>query len=484
MVFSSLFFVFVFLPLNLILYFVTKSQKTKNYIMLIFSLIFYAWGEPIAVFLMIGMALADYLIARGIYAVGPKTKIAKTGLILACLIDLGLLGLFKYATFFLGQFKNLFGFPENIANIVLPIGISFYTFQLLSYVVDVYRGEVEAQKSFPTLLTYVSLFHQCIAGPIVRYSDVSRELTNRKVTVTDLSYGITRFTVGLAKKAVLANTCGSIADSLLVADSIAPDEALKLIMTRPTLALWVGCIAFMFQIYLDFSAYSDMAIGMGRMIGFHYLENFNYPYVANSVTDFWRRWHMSLSSFFRDYVYIPLGGNRCSTGRQIVNLLIVWGLTGFWHGASWNYMLWGLYYFVFLVIEKFVLKRALEKIPVLSNVVTLIIVYFGWILFKFTDFKVLGAALKGVFGNSPAGFTNFETSTSVKTNILFLIICAVACTPIIPAISKYVNKKYDSSPKARAVFAIGTVATPIICLLLATIFLVGDSYNPFLYWKF
>ncbi len=484
MVFSSLFFVFVFLPLNLILYFVTKSQKAKNYIMLIFSLIFYAWGEPVAVFLMIGMALADYLIARGIYAVGARTKIAKTGLILACLIDLGLLGLFKYATFFVGQFKNIFGVPDTIANIVLPIGISFYTFQLLSYVVDVYRGEVEAQKSFPTLLMYVSLFHQCIAGPIVRYSDVNKELTSRKVTVTDLSYGITRFTVGLAKKAVLANTCGAIADSMLVADKIAPDEALKLIMTRPTLALWVGCLAFMFQIYLDFSAYSDMAIGMGRMIGFHYLENFNYPYTAKSVTDFWRRWHMSLSSFFRDYVYIPLGGNRCSTGRQIFNLLVVWALTGFWHGASWNYMLWGVYFFVFLVIEKFVLKNALEKIPFISNIVTLVIIYFGWVLFKFTDFKVLGAAFKGIFGNTPAGFTNFETSTSVKANIIFLIICAVACSPIIPAISKYVNKQYERSPKARAVFAIGTIATPVVCLLLATIFLVGDSYNPFLYWKF
>ena len=484
MVFSSLFFVFVFLPLNLISYFLIRSQKAKNYIMLIFSLIFYAWGEPIAVFLMVGMALADYLIARGIYAVGARTKIAKTGLILACLIDLGLLGLFKYATFFVGQFQNVFGVPENIVNIVLPIGISFYTFQLLSYVVDVYRGEVEAQKSFPTLLMYVSLFHQCIAGPIVRYSDVNKELTSRKVTITDLSYGITRFTVGLAKKAVLANTCGSIADTLLVADSVAPAEALTIIASRPTLSLWVGCLAYMFQIYLDFSAYSDMAIGMGRMIGFHYLENFNYPYIANSVTDFWRRWHMSLSSFFRDYVYIPLGGNRCSTGRQIFNLLVVWALTGFWHGASWNYMLWGLYYFVFLVLEKFVLKRALEKIPVISNAVTLVIVYFGWVLFKFTDFKVLGAALRGIFGNTTAGFTNFETSTSVGTNVLFLIICAIACTPIVPFLSKLVNKKYEGSSKARAVFAIATIATPVICLLLATIFLVGDSYNPFLYWKF
>jgi len=487
MVFSSLFFVFVFLPLNLILYFVTKSQKAKNYIMLIFSLIFYAWGEPIAVFLMIGMALADYLIARGISAVGARTKIAKTGLILACLIDLGLLGLFKYATFFVSQFKDIFGVPDTVAKIVLPIGISFYTFQLLSYVVDVYRGEVEAQKSFPTLLMYVSLFHQCIAGPIVRYSDVNKELTSRKVTVTDLSYGITRFTVGLAKKAVLANSCGAIADSMLVTDKVLTDnpaEALSLIMTRPTLALWVGCLAFMFQIYLDFSAYSDMAIGMGRMIGFHYLENFNYPYTAKSVTDFWRRWHMSLSSFFRDYVYIPLGGNRCSTGRQIFNLFVVWALTGFWHGASWNFMLWGIYFFVFLVIEKFVLKNALEKIPVICNIATLFIVYFGWVLFKFTDFKVLGAAFKGLFGNTEAGFTNFETSTSVKANILFLIICAIACSPIVPAISKYVNKQYERSPKARAVFAIGTIATPVVCLLLATIFLVGDSYNPFMYWKF
>ena len=474
MVFSSLFFVFVFLPLNLIFYFLAKSQKVKNYIMLVFSLIFYAWGEPIAVFLMIGMALADYLIARGIYAVGPKTKIAKTGLILACLVDLGLLGLFKYATFFVSQFQNIFGVPDNIAKIVLPIGISFYTFQLLSYVVDVYRGEVEAQKSFPTLLMYVSLFHQCIAGPIVRYSDVNKELTSRKVTITDLSYGITRFTVGLAKKAVLANTCGSIADSFLVADSVAADEALKTILTRPTLALWIGCLAVMFQIYLDFSAYSDMAIGMGRMIGFHYLENFNYPYVANSVTDFWRRWHMSLSSFFRDYVYIPLGGNRCSTGRQIFNLLVVWALTGFWHGASWNYMLWGIYYFLLLVLEKLLLGKLLKKLPaVVGQVYTLLAVILGWVLFNCTDPLLLGPYLRELFAFR--GSFDYVLAT-LRQNIPEFVFGLALCTPLPLKLFRLAPDK----PWAELLRCLWL----LVVLVLSVLTLTGSSFNAFIYFRF
>ena len=291
MVFSSLFFLYVFLPLNLLLYHLMPSMRAKNAVMLIFSLIFYAWGEPVYVLLLIGMAFADWALARWIGKQTPRSRRAKWGVAATCIVDLGILGVFKYGTFFMENTHNLLGFPDEVLQIALPIGISFYTFQLRSYVVDVYRGEVAAQKSFPALLLYVSLFHQCIAGPIVRYKDINAELLERHATRSDISYGVTRFTVGLAKKAVLANACGALADQLLVADTVPAADALGIIAQRPVLALWVGVLAFMLQIYLDFSAYSDMAIGMGRMIGFHYRENFNYPYISVSITDFWRRWH-------------------------------------------------------------------------------------------------------------------------------------------------------------------------------------------------
>ena len=289
MVFSSLFFLYVFLPLNLIVYHLMPSMRAKNIVMTVFSLIFYAWGEPVYVFLLLAMAFADWVLSNYIGRQAPRSAAAKRGVVLTCIVNLGLLGIFKYGTFFMENTHNLLGFPDQVLQIALPIGISFYTFQLLSYVVDVYRGEVEAQRSFPTLLLYVSLFHQCIAGPIVRYKDINAELLHRRATRADISYGVTRFTVGLAKKAVLANACGALADQLLVADKTPAADALQTIAGQPVLALWVGALAFMLQIYLDFSAYSDMAIGMGRMIGFHYRENFNYPYMSLSITDLWRR---------------------------------------------------------------------------------------------------------------------------------------------------------------------------------------------------
>lgn len=484
MVFSSLFFLYVFLPLNLIFYHLMPTMRAKNIVMMVFSLIFYAWGEPVYVFLLVGMAFADWLLAKYIGAQAPKSRAAKWGVAATCVVDLGLLGIFKYGTFFMENTHNLLGFPDEVLQIALPIGISFYTFQLLSYVVDVYRGEVEAQKSFPTLLLYVSLFHQCIAGPIVRYQHVNEELLNRHASREDISYGVKRFSVGLAKKAVLANACGALADQLLVADKTPAAEALQTIAAQPTLALWMGALAFMLQIYLDFSAYSDMAIGMGRMIGFHYRENFNYPYLSLSITDFWRRWHISLSSFFRDYVYIPLGGNRCSRGRVVFNLLVVWVLTGFWHGASWNFMCWGLYYFVFLMLERTFLRKWLKKLPrFVGHAYALIVVYFGWVLFKFTDFTVLGAALRGMFG-AAAQFTTFEVSTLVRSNVPILLLSALACTPIVPWLGGALDRAGERSALARGVYRAVVVLAPPVLLLLATMALVGDSYNPFLYWKF
>ena len=351
--------------------------------------------------------------------------------------------------------------------------------------IDVYRGEVEAQRSFPTLLLYVSLFHQCIAGPIVRYKDINEELLHRRATRADISYGVTRFTVGLAKKAVLANACGALADQLLVADNVAANQALGVISGQPVLALWVGVLAFMLQIYLDFSAYSDMAIGMGRMIGFHYRENFNYPYISVSITDFWRRWHISLSSFFRDYVYIPLGGNRCSAPRVVFNLFVVWFLTGFWHGASWNFMFWGLYFFVFLLLERAFLRGAFAHLPsVFGHIYALVVVYFGWVLFKFTDFSVLSTALSGMFGGTDVPFSNFEVMTLIQTNLPILILSAVACTPVVPRVGAWLYRRSEHSAAAWSFYRLVVIAAPVVLLLLATMSLVGDSYNPFLYWKF
>ena len=485
MVFSSLFFLFVFLPLNLIVYHLMPSIRSKNIVMTIFSLIFYAWGEPVYVLLLLSMSFSDWALSNYIGRQEHRSKQAKLGVVLTCIVNLGLLGVFKYGTFFMENTHNLFGFPDHVLQIALPIGISFYTFQLLSYVVDVYRGEVAPQKSFPTLLLYVSLFHQCIAGPIVRYKDINAELLDRKATRADISYGITRFTVGLAKKAVLANSCGALADKLLVADHTATAEALKIVGDRPVIALWIGALAFMLQIYLDFSAYSDMAIGMGRMIGFHYRENFNYPYMSISITDFWRRWHISLSSFFRDYVYIPLGGNRCSKGRVVFNLFAVWFLTGFWHGASWNFMCWGLYYFVFLMLERAFLRKFLEKLPaVFGHIYALVVVYFGWVLFKFTDFTVLGAVLRGMFGLTDVPFSTFEMASLIQSSIPFLVISMIACTPIIPYLSKKLYARSATHSGAWIFYRAVVILAPVVLLLLATMSLVGDSYNPFLYWQF
>lgn len=490
MVFSELWFLYTFLALNFFFYFfAAKNIQAKNTVMLISSLIFYAWGEPIYVLLLVGMTLADWLLSQviGRYRRTPKAKIA---LVITCVVNLGLLGIFKYGSFLLGNTNALFGFPAVVPQIALPIGISFYTFQLLSYVVDVYRGEVPPQKSFRTLLLYVSLFHQCIAGPIVRYKDVAEELFTRRTSWKDMSDGISRFTVGLAKKAVLANTCGLLADKLLIADSTgltgeALAQANATLAARPALALWFGVLAYMLHIYLDFSAYSDMAIGMGRMIGFHYKENFDYPYLSVSVTEFWRRWHMSLGSFFRDYVYIPLGGNRCSKARMIFNMFVVWFLTGLWHGASWNFVLWGLYFFVFLLLEKLFIGKKLSAAPrVLQHLYLLAVVFFGWILFRFRDLGQAGVVLLGMLGLNGNGFTDFETNTLLLGNFVFFIIAIVGATPLIKKLSQLLSRSADHSAAVGLLNTVLRAALPVLLLVLSTAMLVGDSYNPFLYFQF
>ncbi len=476
MVFSSLFFVYFFLALNLFIYSRVHKITKKNIIMLVFSLIFYSWGGPKYLLLLVGMTFISWISALGITRYQDKKKLILIG---ACILLLGLLCIFKYTDFILSGVQMITGFPKNLPGIVLPIGISFYTFQLLSYVIDVYRGDVKPQEKFWLLLLYASLFHQCIAGPIVRYQHVQDEIEKRKVLPKEIARGIKRFTIGLAKKAILANGCAVIADTFLITSDA---EALAQV---PALGLWLGAFAFTFQIFLDFSAYSDMAIGMGLMIGFHYKENFNYPYIANSITDFWRRWHISLSSFFRDYVYIPLGGNRKGPARQIINLLIVWFLTGMWHGASWNYILWGLYFCVFLILEKNVLLKKFQRLPAfISHIYTLVIIYFGWVIFKFEDFKSLGTAFLGMFGLNGNGFSNMTVGLTFRNNIFFLIFVVIASTPLLKNIHKAVVNWYRKRNATPYLVYAYEIIAPIVLLILSTMALVGNSYNPFLYFQF
>lgn len=482
MVFSSLVFLCVFFPLQMLVYTLARSIETKNTVLILFSLVFYAWGEPFYIVILLFMAFADWLLSQliGKYRGAWKSKLF---LVLGCALDLGLLSFFKYGVFVTENTQRWFGFPEIIPQIALPIGISFYTFQLLSYLVDVYRGEVPAQPKFRRLLLYVCLFHQCIAGPIVRYKDVSEQILSRHVDSEDLRNGINRFASGLAKKVLLANVCGKLA-SLTILDGLPAHQALNLpkLQAAPALSLWLGCFAYLLQIYLDFSAYSDMAIGMGLMVGFRYKENFDYPYLSRSVTEFWRRWHMSLSSFFRDYVYIPLGGNRKGKPRQALNLFLVWLLTGMWHGADWNFILWGLYYFVFLALEKFLIP-GLQRLPAFfGHLYTLLVVFFGWILFYFRDFTQAWVVVKGLFGLNGNPFTSFEASNQVLNYCFFLLAAVLACTPLMRMLY---HRFCSSSHPVPVVFS--TVlewVLPVAALVLSAGFLVGDSYNPFLYLQF
>ena len=479
MVFSSLFFVFCFLVLNIVAQAMCGSIKGKNIVMLLFSLLFYAWGGPKYLLLLCSMTAICWFGALLIHCSVTSGQ-RKFFLIATTTLMLGLLGYFKYATFFLENLNILTGFPSVIPEIVLPIGISFYTFQLLSYAVDVYRGEVRAQRRYWVLLLYASLFHQCIAGPIVRYQDVEYDILHRRTSLFDISRGITRFSTGLAKKALLANSCALLADSLL------PLDADKLASVSG-FAVLLGGLCYMLQIYLDFSAYSDMAIGMGLMVGFHYLENFDYPYTANSITDFWRRWHISLSTFFRDYVYIPLGGNRCSMGRQILNLCAVWFLTGLWHGASWNYVLWGLHFLVFLLIEKFVLHLGKETSgfgAICRHIYAMVVVYFGWFLFRFEDLGMLGTALRHLFGGSPAGFFDTTATMSFKNNCFFLILAVIACLPIAPYLGRKLTTIGRNVPAAGKVNSVISIVIPPLLVFVSLLALVGNSYNPFLYFQF
>lgn len=466
MVFSSLEFIFVFLASVLAVYYLVPP-KARNIVLLLFSLVFYGWGEPVYVFLMIATITVDYICG---YIIGrdldSKPKRAKVTLIVSIVINLALLGVFKYYDFFAGTLNSLLGrgvFPT--LGLTLPIGISFYTFQALSYVIDVYRRDARVQKNIAAFGTYVTLFPQLIAGPIVRYADVDDQLRERTHSLTLFASGCRTFICGLAKKILLANAAGAMWNSLSAAAE--PDA----------LGAWLAIVFYTFQIYFDFSGYSDMAIGLGKMFGFSFRENFYYPYVSESITEFWRRWHISLSTWFREYVYIPLGGNRRGVGRTYFNLFCVWLLTGLWHGASWNFVLWGLYYFALLVIEKTFLLRLLERAPkFLRHIYSMAAVIFGWLLFVIEDVSSIGAYLSRMFGGTGVFATQITVYELVR-NLVFLTILILASTP---APKKLWYKLYSKGTPWRIVQSVVCAIAFVLCIA----YLVDSSYNPFLYFRF
>ena len=463
MLFTSISFLYYFLPVVIILYF-AMPKKAKNVILLIASLIFYFYGEPKYIFLM----LAEIIIAYFGAILIDKYK-SKKLLILILTIHLGLLGIFKYADFTIKNINFLFKSQIPLLKLALPIGISFFTFQIISYIVDVYNGKVKVQKSFIKLATYVSLFPQLIAGPIVRYETIENELENRTHSFENFAYGVRRFILGLSKKVLIANMLGELCSNFMS------------VTEKSVVLYWMFGISYMLQIYFDFSAYSDMAIGLGRMFGFHFLENFNYPYISKSITEFWRRWHISLSSWFKDYVYIPLGGNRKGTKILIRNILIVWTLTGIWHGASWNFVIWGLLFGIILIIEKLWLGKFIEKLPtIIRRLYVLFIVMISFIIFNGNSLQDIWNNIIGLFGVNNLPVSNSYTIYYLRNYIIVIIIALIGATPIL----KNTIEKLKQNDKIERIINILEPILLIILLLVITAYLVDNSYNPFLYFRF
>ena len=463
MVFSSIFFIFYFLPAILAVYFLAPKRH-RNLVLFLGSLIFYAWGEPVYVALMLFSTAFNYFAGRKIGRTEQQAQ-KKRVLTISVVVNLAILVFFKYTNFFLGLINTALPWDIPYLNLALPIGISFYTFQTMSYVIDVYRGKVAAQKNFINFGTYVTLFPQLIAGPIVRYSTIEKQLTSRRETIEGFSSGLMCFAAGLAKKVLIANNIGFLWDS--VHATALPELS--------ALSAWLGIIAFAFQIYFDFSGYSDMAIGLGRMFGFEFEQNFNYPYTSKSITDFWRRWHISLSTWFKEYVYIPLGGNRAGRGRAHLNILIVWVLTGFWHGASFNFLAWGLYYALLLMLEKDVLAKLLNKLhKAVGTVYTLFFVLIGWVLFASDSLTESIGYLKVMFGFSGAGAVSPMFFYDVLSNMVLLVIAAAASLPF----GAKIGRRFVQKSPAAAVIPVA------VALILCTAYLVDAGYNPFLYFRF
>lgn len=468
MVFSSIVFLFTFLPITLILYYISP-RKMKNIVLLLISLIFYAWGEPVYVFLMMFTTVFDYLIGLLINKYRRNKIKSKRIFIFAVLVNLGILGFFKYYGFVIENINSVFSLNIGYNQLPLPIGISFYTFQTLSYVIDVYLDKVKVQKSLISFGLYVTMFPQLVAGPIVRYTDIDYQLKHRTHSMNKFGEGVDRFIQGLSKKVLLANNIGMIFTSIQQYDA----------SEISVLTAWLAIAAYTLQLYFDFSGYSDMAIGLGKMLGFDFIENFNYPYISKSVTEFWRRWHISLGSWFREYVYIPLGGNRCSTIFQLRNLCIVWFLTGLWHGADWNFILWGLYYGLILIIEKFLLNDILERMPsFIQHIYTMVLVMIGWTFFGIESIQKSLEYIKVMFFLNGNKIIDSTFIYYLHTNLILLIILILCSTPIV----NKVFKKIIQNGRMEGVTLAVTVQ--FVLLFLSIAYLVNETYNPFLYFRF
>lgn len=465
MLFSSITFLYCFLPCVLLVYFVVPD-RLKNFTLLAASLIFYGWGEPKYLVFMLLSVTQSYIAALLVERFRGK-KLAKLALALSAVASLGLLAYCKYADFFIENFNAVTGLSVPLLKVALPVGISFYTFQILSYVVDVYRGDVPAQRNFIDLAMYIAMFPQLIAGPIVRYSDIAGSLKNRKTTLADASEGIRRFSIGLAKKILLANSA-----ALLVSEFKAYTE-------KTVLFYWLYALAYMLHIYFDFSGYSDMAIGLGRIFGFRFSENFNYPYISASITEFWRRWHISLGGWFRDYLYIPLGGNRVKPFRHVINILVVWAATGFWHGASWNFVLWGLLYAALLLFEKYVLHPKI-RFAVPMHIYTLLFVMLGFILFDSASVADALTSFKALFGFGGIPAANTASLYYLKSNIVLLVVAVIGATPLPKLLYEKIGLRKLGGKILAVVTPLATLASVAIC----TAYLIDGSFNPFVYFRF
>ena len=468
MVFSSNVFLMAFLPVTLLFYFLIPQKfiKIRNAVLLAASLFFYGWGEPKYIMVMLGSVLFNYFLALFL-AKSSSSRIPL--LVLSVAGNLGILGFFKYTDFLIDTVNGVLGGGLSPLNIALPIGISFYTFQTMSYVIDVYRGKVKVQKDLLAFASYVTLFPQLIAGPIVRYSDVELQLTARSSSIDQIADGIRRFIIGFGKKVLLANQVFVIWKELSAMDELSAASA------------WLGAAAFTFQIYFDFSGYSDMAIGLGKILGFDYLENFNYPYISRSITEFWRRWHMSLSSWFKEYVYVPLGGNRKGLKRQIFNIAVVWALTGLWHGASWNFVAWGMYFGLILIIEKLWLLRRLDGLPTAAgHIYSIILIVIGWVIFAIDDLGQVAEYIGMMFGSSGAAIDD-AFFYFLQTRWILIAGCIIGSTPLPATFGRWITGKLDEYP---AIAGLAETGFLLAVMTVSVAFLVSGSYNPFLYFRF
>ena len=466
MLFSGIPFLYYFLPCTLALYFLAPKQL-KNAVLLLMSLLFYAWGEPRYVLLMVAVIAVGYVFGL-LIGKTRGSKIAKVFLTAAVVSFLAILGWFKYSGFFAENFEALTGVALAIPKVALPIGISFYTFQIMSYTVDVYRGDTAAQKNPVTLAAYTAMFPQLIAGPIVRYVDVEKQLEHRTHSIEKAALGARRFTLGLAKKILIANALGELCDVFRASDD------------KSVLFYWLYAVAFMLHIYFDFSGYSDMAIGLGKIFGMDFMENFNYPYISRSVTEFWRRWHMSLGSWFRDYVYIPLGGNRRGTARQLFNIFVVWMLTGLWHGAAWNFVVWGLFFAVLLVAEKLFLLKYLKRVPLLPHIYVLFAVLVSFVIFNAADMAQAVGDIGGLFGACGIAFSSVEAVYALRNYGFILLLAILGATPL----PKLAASRLEAAEQGKKLLTVAEPAVLAALLLVMTAYLVDGSFNPFLYFRF